>query len=119
MVKLDRKSTTALPDQIVQQIVSEIEQKILRPGYKLSSIRERARDAGVSTFTVAEAYDKLVALGYIETRPRAGFYVRAAQRPSTNQARLPERTYDYIWLNRMQLPDFPGMLNVSTGKAPQ
>ena len=41
---------------------------------RVPSIREFARTHKVSRFTVVEAYDRLVAMGYLEARRGSGFY---------------------------------------------
>ncbi|KRD77406.1 hypothetical protein ASE43_09675 [Lysobacter sp. Root983] len=53
-----------------------IEGEVLRPGMRLPSVRALARQRGVSPFTVVEAYERLVADGYLEARRGSGFYVR-------------------------------------------
>ena len=45
-------------------------------GSKLPSIRAFAASHGVSVFTVVEAYDRLVAQGWLVSRANAGFFVR-------------------------------------------
>jgi len=73
------------PVPLVVQIVTGFQQAIaaqrLKPGGKLPSIRQFAQAQGVSVFTVVEAYDRLVALGLVHSRPNAGFFVR--QRATT------------------------------------
>lgn len=48
----------------------------LRPGEKLASVREAARQRKVSTRTVMKAYARLEDAGLIEARSQSGFYVR-------------------------------------------
>src|SRR6201997_2407879 len=67
-----------LADQIVTGIKRQIEDRHLRPGTKLPSIRTFADTHNVSRFTVVEAYDRLVAMGYLQSRRGAGFYIAAA-----------------------------------------
>jgi GntR family transcriptional regulator/MocR family aminotransferase len=64
-----------------------IEEGRLRPGDRLPSSRDLARDLVVARNTVAAAYDALVAEGYAVGRVGAGTFVAAASRPS--QAREP------------------------------
>ena len=66
----------ALPlrDQIVAGIKCQIDDRHLRPGTKLPSIRKFAATYHVSRFTVVEAYDRLVAMGYLQSRRGAGFF---------------------------------------------
>ena len=45
------------------------------PGEKLPSKRTFARNNGVSTITIQNAYDQLISEGYIYTIPKKGYYV--------------------------------------------
>ena len=66
-----------LGDQIVAGIMRQIHDRHLRPGAKLPSIRNFADTYKVSRFTVVEAYDRLVAMGYLQSRRGAGFFTSA------------------------------------------
>src|SRR5271170_3929446 len=74
---VNRKSGQPLADQIVAGIKRQIDDRHLRPGTKLPSIRGFAETYSVSRFTVVEAYDRLVAMGYLQSRRGAGFYTSA------------------------------------------
>src|SRR5580704_9362372 len=63
-----------LTDQIVMGVKRQIDDRHLRPGTRLPSIRNLAESHDVSRFTVVEAYDRLVAMGYLQSRRGAGFY---------------------------------------------
>ena len=76
MFPLDTDSATPLVAQIVAGVSRLIEERTLRPGMKMPSIRQFAHSHHVSLFTVAEAYDRLVAQGLLISQPNAGFYVR-------------------------------------------
>lgn len=82
-VKLDfdinRDNSVPLTEQIVTGVTSWIRSRNAHPGSKLPSIRQFAADFGVSRFPVIEAYDRLVSLGYVDSRHGSGFYV--ADRP--------------------------------------
>jgi acyl-CoA reductase-like NAD-dependent aldehyde dehydrogenase len=73
---LNPQSATPLVLQIVEGFRVLIESAQLRPGAKAPSIRQFAHAHGVSTYTVVDAYDRLVALGFFSSRPHAGFFVR-------------------------------------------
>ncbi len=74
---LSRRSGQPLADQIVAGIKRQIDDRHLRPGAKLPSIRSFAESCKVSRFTVVEAYDRLVAMGCLQSRRGAGFYTAA------------------------------------------
>src|ERR1700744_3850712 len=69
-------SSLTLVDQLVQWARRRIEERVFRAGMRMPSIRKLALDKGVSRFTVVEAYERLVAQGYLDSRRGSGFYVR-------------------------------------------
>src|SRR5690606_41685553 len=71
MIPIDR--------QVAAEIVKHIEQGVYAPGARLPGVRSLARTRGVSTATVVSSYQLLADEGYLESRPRSGFYVRARQ----------------------------------------
>src|SRR3569623_1407162 len=50
----------------------------LRPGDRVPSVRELNAQSGYSVTTVLRAFEHLEALGIVESRPRSGYFVRAA-----------------------------------------
>jgi DNA-binding transcriptional MocR family regulator len=83
-ITVSQQNDQPLTDQIVAGVKRQISDRHLRPGARLPSIRNFAESYNVSRFTVVEAYDRLVAMGYLQSRPGAGFYVAAA--PATHSA---------------------------------
>src|ERR1700749_1576530 len=75
---VSRNSGQPLADQIGAGIKRQIDDRRLRPGTKLPSIRKFAESYKVSRFTVVEAYDRLVAMGCLQSRRGAGFYTAAS-----------------------------------------
>jgi DNA-binding transcriptional MocR family regulator len=73
---LSRDAGEPLSGQIVRAVAARIDDKHLRSGARMPSIRQFAAAHGVSAFTVVASYDKLVAMGYLESRRGAGFFVR-------------------------------------------
>ncbi len=80
---VSHKTGQPLADQIVAGIKRQIDDRHMRSGSKLPSIRKFAETLNVSRFTVVEAYDRLVAMGYLQSRRGAGFYTAAATAPAT------------------------------------
>ncbi|WP_157267731.1 aminotransferase-like domain-containing protein [Azohydromonas aeria] len=76
MFSLHPQSSTPLVVQIVEGMRRLIEEGSLRAGAKVPSIRQFAQAHEVSVFTVVEAYDRLVAQGWLVSRPHSGFFVR-------------------------------------------
>ena len=98
---LDPNHPIPLVDQIVAGIQQRIEARQLRPGSRVPSIRKFADAHKVSRFTVVEAYDRLVAQGYLASRRGAGFYVTARTAPAEQEWHCPlDRAVDAIWLIR-------------------
>ena len=77
MFVLDPKSTVPLVTQIVAGFRQMVEEGGLRAGAKAPSIRQFAHAHGVSVYTVVDAYDRLVALGYLQSQAHSGFFVRS------------------------------------------
>jgi DNA-binding transcriptional regulator YhcF (GntR family) len=86
---LTRHAQQSLTEQLAERFAERIRARLLAPGARLPSVRERA-PAGVSPYTVVAAYDQLLAQGLVEARRQRGFYVRdlaGAEPPSTPPAR--------------------------------
>ena len=103
---VSQNSSQPLADQIVAGIKGQINERHLRPGTKVPSIRGFAETYNVSRSTVVEAYDRLVAMGYLQSRRGAGFYAAA---PQNTEAAYPATSDNYqrneqlVWLIRRLL----------------
>jgi DNA-binding transcriptional MocR family regulator len=104
-VAISQKSGQPLTDQIVAGLRRQIDDRHLRPGTRLPSIRAFAETHGISRFTVVEAYDRLVAMGYLSSRRGAGFYTAAPSVPAAHQAASDDhkRNEQLVWLIRRLL----------------
>jgi DNA-binding transcriptional MocR family regulator len=76
MFTLQAGAATPLVTQIVDGLRRLIADGSLRADARVPSVRQFARTHGVSVFTVVEAYDRLVAQGWLVSRPHSGFFVR-------------------------------------------
>jgi len=111
-------SDRTLVEQIVERYAARIDERTMRAGTRMPSIRVFAAEHGVSRFTVVEAYDRLIARGYIDSRRGSGFFVRersvaAGLAAARAWAETPNPSMDVVWLLRnmfRQLPprDMPG-----------
>jgi len=63
--------------QLYQYIKQEIHQGTLVEGTRLPSIRSLSETLSISKSTVENAYGQLIAEGYIESKPKKGYYVSA------------------------------------------
>lgn len=64
-----------LYEYIYKCIKSDIIAGRLKPGEKLPSKRSFAKNNGISTITIQNAYDQLISEGYIYSYPKRGYYV--------------------------------------------
>lgn len=119
MVSLDSAQATPLVEQIVDAVRGQIDDRILRPGMKMPPIRKLAESQLVSRFTVVEAYDRLVALGYLRSKRGSGFYVAPrAERGEGHSRAATDRAVDVAWVMRQGLDDRPGLIKVGAGVLP-
>ncbi len=102
-----RDDAQPLSDQIVAAIKREVDDRRLRPGTRLPSIRSFADEYKVSRFTVVEAYDRLVAMGYLVSRRGAGFYAAPSACKTGSPGPAPSRDHarneQLVWLIRRLL----------------
>ena len=66
---------STLYEHIYKCVKNDIVEGILKAGDKLPSKRSFAKNNGVSTITIQNAYDQLISEGYIYTKPKQGYYV--------------------------------------------
>lgn len=98
MFVLDSQSTVPLVTQIVAGFRQMVDDGALRPGAKLPSIRQFAHANGVSVYTVVDAYDRLVALGYFQSQANSGFFVRSRTSTETVTTGGPgQYSFDSMW----------------------
>ncbi len=99
MFTLKPESPTPLVSQIVDGFRRLVAEQALKPGAKLPSIRAFAASHGVSVFTVVEAYDRLVAQGWLVSRANAGFFVkrRPGDAPAAVGPPQPDLRFDARW----------------------
>ncbi len=72
---IDRKLKEPLTAQIYTQMKDKILQADLKANERLPSTRQLARELNVSRNIIIEAYERLLAEGFIETRRGSGTYV--------------------------------------------
>lgn len=86
---LTRTASQSLTEQLGARFAERIRSRLLAPGSRLPSVRQCARQHGVSPFTVVAAYDQLLAQGLVEARKNRGFFVRESISPGADR-RMPE-----------------------------
>jgi DNA-binding transcriptional regulator YhcF (GntR family) len=70
---LMKTANQSLTEQLSGLLAERIRTRLLAPGARLGSVRECARQQGVSPSTVVAAYDHLLAQGLVEARRNRGF----------------------------------------------
>jgi DNA-binding transcriptional MocR family regulator len=79
MIELDlirnRRGAPTLVEQVVQGFAHAIDAQALRAGALLPSVRQLAQAHALSTFTVTEAYNRLVSMGLVVARRGSGYRV--------------------------------------------
>lgn len=83
-----RGASLPLAEQLAQRYAHRIRERLLAPGARLPSVRDCARQHGVSPHTVVAAYDQLQAAGMVEARSQRGFFVRET-RPAARAPAAP------------------------------
>jgi DNA-binding transcriptional MocR family regulator len=95
-LKLQPQKT--LVDESIEWVMHRIDRQIFAAGTRLPSIRNLARQRGVSPFTISEAYGRLVAVGILEARKGSGYYARTHQPTRTDSAARQAGKIDLSWL---------------------
>ena len=75
VLNLDDSLEINLYVQIYNQFKERILSGEISPGTKIPSLRRFAKDNAISVTTVETAYNQLLVEGYIESRPKSGYYV--------------------------------------------
>lgn len=88
---LNRSPQLSLTEQLSERFAERIRTRLLPAGARLPSVRECARQQGVSPYTVVAAYDLLQAQGLVEARRQRGFFVRDVAQQRLATAAVPQR----------------------------
>ena len=120
---VSRDSGGSLVEQIVRSVACRIDDKLLRTGSRMPSIRQFADEQKVSRFTVVEAYDRLVANGYLESRRGSGFFVRERASLLNNLSPVAQplptsQQPDVVWLIRNMFRQLPPQKMPGSGLLP-
>ncbi|MDD7536787.1 MAG: PLP-dependent aminotransferase family protein, partial [Bullifex sp.] len=98
--------------QLSKLIKADVESGKLKAGDRLPSKRTFARNSGVSTITVQNAYDQLISEGYVTAVEKKGYYVSSFRKPVKTapvieSTDLPEPDLPDLSGNRMREESFP------------
>lgn len=79
-LRIEKGSAVPISRQIADQIASLCASGILRPGERLPSVRELARELAVNQNTVLRVYERLSGEGLLDMRHGQGTFVAARAR---------------------------------------
>ncbi len=99
----ENKGKDSLYEFLYKSIKDDIVSGKLLHGEKLPSKRAFAEHLGISTITVENAYNQLVAEGYIYSKPKSGFYVSSIVSPEIHIA---DNRYMYPAVTETASSDF-------------
>ncbi|WP_256328944.1 PLP-dependent aminotransferase family protein [Variovorax sp. YR634] len=120
-LSIDRRKgrASSLVSQLVDGIAEAIGQRRILSGEKLPSVRQMAMHLQLSTFTIAQAYQRLVSLGMIASRPGAGFIVasQVTMEPAP-QPRVPPSGPNDAWLLSEVFSDQTASIKAGCGWLP-
>lgn len=111
---LDNQSPLSLNRQICSQIRTLILRGDLPAGHRLPSTRQLGKELGVARSTVMEAYDQLLAEGYLESRGGSGTSVALGMRPQPHAHDAPIASGQPI-VPKVANCDPPGLVNFQSG----
>ena len=87
---LDPGSPTPLYEQLYRRIKEDLLAGVIAGGEKLPSKRALAENLNVSRITVESAYQQLLTEGYLQSRPRSGYYAEVLETlPQPSAPRCP------------------------------
>lgn len=89
-IGIDTKKKEPIYEQIYKYIRNEIKSGALTCGTKLPSSRKLAEHLDVSRNTIDQAYGQLLSEGYVESKPKRGYYVAALDEMLDFTVEIPE-----------------------------
>ncbi len=75
MIEIDKKSDTPIYEQISQNIISQVLSGLLRPGDRIPSVRQLARQLNVNPNTIQKSYTGLLENGILYSMKGKGDFV--------------------------------------------
>jgi GntR family transcriptional regulator len=88
MIQIDPRSSTAIYEQIIQQMKELCLKGVLKPGEKLPSVRELSTMIIANPNTVSKAYKELERQGIIETLRGRGTYVSENAQKTLDEGKM-------------------------------
>lgn len=96
VLNLEDRTGKNLYRQIYELLRDDILDGSLEKGAKLPSLRKLAEGNEISVTTVEAAYEQLLVEGYIESRPKSGYYVADTIQAGVRNAEDPKGTFEPV-----------------------
>ena len=90
---IDHELNTPPFEQLRRQIIDRTSSGVLVPGTRLPPVRALAAEIGLAANTVARTYRELEEAGFVETRGRAGTFIKAPAGAVSAQAAAAAQRY--------------------------
>lgn len=118
MVELDFQSSKPIYQQIVEQILAQVKTGQLRPGDKLPTERELAKQLEIARGTVKKAYKELVDNNIIEVIQGSGSYVRSDRDADDAEQRrfalsMIDQTLDKLFMRNLSFEEITTLFRMS------
>lgn len=93
---------------VQEWICQRIDWHIYQPNQRVPSVRKLAQLLDVSSFTISQAYEQLVATNVLIAKPSSGYYVRPqAMTSSPIESVVEKPVIDTRWLTQQVFSDIP------------
>jgi GntR family transcriptional regulator/MocR family aminotransferase len=109
LIVVDKTSSIAVYLQIANAISSLIQKGLLLPGVKVQTTRQLSQHLGLHRKTVVAAYEELLVQGWLQSKPRKGFYVTK---------KLPVATPVSLTSKQSSMEVYPGKTNFALSIQP-
>ncbi|QDU91638.1 HTH-type transcriptional repressor YtrA [Pirellulimonas nuda] len=99
LLRIEKGSAVPISRQLVEQVATHVAAGRLKPGARLPSVRELARELAVNQNTILRVYERLTADGLLERRQGQGTFVAESlprRRPAAHRDRLIEELRQLI-----------------------
>lgn len=107
---------------VVEWLQQRIDWQIYLPNQRVPSVRKLAKLLGISSFTVVQAYEQLVATNVLMAKPSSGYYVNAVAKPNEQHSQKPLTAkypvIDTRWLVQQVFSDIPHHRSPGVGTLP-
>jgi GntR family transcriptional regulator len=93
---LDRHSRLTFAEQVQQQAEAQLVAGRLHPGDRLPSVRQLARQLGISRTTAERIHETLCEATLAQSRPRSGAFVASRETEFSKQTQWEHTVYDFL-----------------------